>query len=57
MFAKNEGELVAKQTKTMEVAGAEIPKLWEKQMSLTQKYYWKRGWVLPELSYAAVAAN
>ncbi|MEX2234866.1 MAG: hypothetical protein WD824_22070 [Cyclobacteriaceae bacterium] len=50
--AKNPADMEAKRAKNYQLVGADvIASLWDKQVALTKKYYWKRGYFVPELGY------
>lgn len=49
---KNPADVEAKIAATHQLLGDIGGELWKKQMSLTRKYFYKRGYIVPELSYA-----
>ena len=59
LSAKNPADMEAKRAKTNQIVGQDvIAALWDKQVALAKKYYWKRGYFIPELGYDhSVAAN
>lgn len=58
LFAKNPADMREKRNKSADMLGSEtVTKLWNKQSALTKKYYWKRGNMLPDLSYSFAPAN
>lgn len=55
--AKDPADMERKFAETRQVLGETEARLWKKQMSLTKKYYWKRGYYSPDLSYSFSAIN
>ena len=55
--AKNAAEMEQKASESNQLLGETSSRLWKKQMSLTKRYYWRRGYFAPELGYKYTAAN
>lgn len=53
-WGKDEADAALDFQKTKELLGEEAGKMWRKTMAITKKYYYKRGNVLPDASYALV---
>ena len=51
-YGKSYSDIALKDEKTWETIGKEATALWEKTMSITRKFYTKRGRIMPEYSYA-----
>lgn len=55
--AKDPADMERKFAETRQVLGETEARLWKKQLSITKKYYWKRGYYSPDLSYSFSAIN
>jgi hypothetical protein len=57
LSAKNAADMEVKRNQTHQLMGDKEMELWKKQLSLTRKYFWRRGYFMPQLGYAYTAAN
>lgn len=51
LSAKSPADMARKREESMNLLGDMANELWNKQLALTKKYFWRRGWIVPELSY------
>ena len=55
-WGKDEADLATRFKKAQELLGEDLGKMWNKTMSITQRYYSKRGNILPNVCYS-LASN
>lgn len=51
LTAKDPADMARKRNESIKLFGDKADELWKKQLALTKKYFWRRGWMVPELSY------
>ena len=55
--AKDAADMEARMSENRDRMGETLGYLWKKQMSFTKKYYFRRGYFVPDLGYALRTAN
>ena len=57
LSARDAADMEARMAVNRNLMGETLGYLWKKQMSFTKKYYFRRGYFVPELGYALRTAN
>ncbi len=57
LWAKDPTEMAAKRSQSSKLLGEEASRLWQKQSAFIKKYYWKNGYMAPELGYSFSPSN
>lgn len=57
LSARDAADMEARMAVNRNLMGETLGYLWKKQMSFTKKYYFRRGYFVPDLGYALTTAN
>lgn len=57
LSAKNAADMEVKRNQTHQLLGDKEMELWQKQLKLTDRYFWKRGYFAQQLGYTYTEAN